>query len=674
MQAGEFLQEPALSFFASQLRNSSERRRARGRRWTYSDKVVALSLYHQSPRAYQFCQRIFTLPSVASLHRWLSTTEVRPGFPPKIFDLLKDRVSVMKEMDKFCVVSFDEMSLRVGLSYNITEDAVEGFEDFGTLGKTSRAANHALVFMVRGLTGKWKQPLGYFLSKDCATADKLEILLKECLQKIKDIGLQPKAIVCDQGSSNVHLYKNLGITEDHPFFVHGDSKIFCMHDPPHLLKNTRSNLEKYIFAVRGQNGSLKHIRWSYIRNFYEYDSALPIRKAHKLTKGHFVLNSFSKMRVNKAAQVLSHSVAAGIYTYSALGKLPGEAVHTAEFIELLDGLFDAFNSRFFKDAKKLRRPISENSSHHSFFETSCLPVLQNLRVIGSKNVLFLKGWRLAISCVSQLWQDMKENTNIRVLYTSRLNQDIVENLFSTIRRKGGFRDNPSAKEFRCAFRMVMMAELIKPAVGANCTPDTNKFMLTLQTLTKYRVRKPLSLSHVHRSGQINTTVYCPLDIPEVNTLSYIAGHICRRILTSHEVLSTCQICRGVLLKPGAQLDDPSLLFIHHKAYDTSASEFGSLMVPSDLFVAFCEVCENVFRVEFNDTKMTRNKISHLLNQALCNTQEYKNMKLCSERIRKKIVSLFVSIRIHYGLKYKNRELQDLTVKRKCRKVQKVSHK
>ncbi|XP_055522325.1 tripartite motif-containing protein 55-like isoform X3 [Leucoraja erinacea] len=36
--AGEFLQEPALSFFASQLHNASGRRSARGRRWSYSDK------------------------------------------------------------------------------------------------------------------------------------------------------------------------------------------------------------------------------------------------------------------------------------------------------------------------------------------------------------------------------------------------------------------------------------------------------------------------------------------------------------------------------------------------------------------------------------------------------------------------------------------------------------
>lgn len=98
----------------------------------------------------------FTLPLAASLRRWLSTLERRPGFAPIIFDLLMDRVSVMKEIDKFCVVSSDEMRILVGLPYNITADAVEGFQDFETIAKTPGAAKHALVFMDRGVTGKWK--------------------------------------------------------------------------------------------------------------------------------------------------------------------------------------------------------------------------------------------------------------------------------------------------------------------------------------------------------------------------------------------------------------------------------------------------------------------------------------------------------------------------------------
>ena len=96
--------------------------------------------------------------------------------------------------------------------------------------------------------------------------------------------------------------------------------------------------------------------------------------------------------------------------------------------------------------------------------------------------MFTKGWLLAIACLTQLWDHLQPEHNISYLFTSHLNQDIVEKLFATVRRKGGCRDNPNAKEFRCAPRMVMVADLIKPVIGTNCAPDTDKFITTLKSI------------------------------------------------------------------------------------------------------------------------------------------------------------------------------------------------
>ena len=382
------------------------------------------------------------------------------------------------------------------------------------------------------------------------------------------------------------------------------------------------------------------------------------------------------MRVNKAAQVLSHTVAAGVYTYAALGKLAGEAVYTAEFIENIDSLFDSFNSRFFRDPKKLKRPLSKNSEHIKIFTETCMPILNNLKVIGAKNILFIKGWRLAISCLSQLWDDLRTNEDIEFLFTSRLNQDIVENLFATIRRKGGCRDNPSAREFRCAFRMVMVAELIKPNVGANCSPDSDKFVLTLQTLTteKRKTSLPNKPATQPQKSSARMFTHVPFNVPEENTLAYIAGYLCRRCLAGHEFSSKCQVCREALLSLTEEVDDESLLFIHHKGYNTLKSDFGSLMVPSDHFLSFCKRCEEVFREEFSIANMSRNNIAFLINGAISNLVEYRKLKLCRDQVKSKIVGTFVSLRIHYALKFRNRNLMDLSKQRKNRKAQKVMHK
>ena len=55
------------------------------------------------------------------------------------------------------------MAIKEGLSYNGSKfDAVDGFSDH--VSRTEELANHALVFIVRGIIEKWKQPIMEHLS------------------------------------------------------------------------------------------------------------------------------------------------------------------------------------------------------------------------------------------------------------------------------------------------------------------------------------------------------------------------------------------------------------------------------------------------------------------------------------------------------------------------------
>ena len=110
-----------------------------------------------------------------------------------------------------------------------------------------------------------------------------------------------------------------------------------MYDQQHLLKNVRNNLKSSDFLI-GED----HIKWTYIEDFYNRDSKLPIRMAPKLTQKHIVLPPFTKMRVSLAAQTLSHSVAAGISTLSALEHMEMDAINTANYWERFDCLFSVF--------------------------------------------------------------------------------------------------------------------------------------------------------------------------------------------------------------------------------------------------------------------------------------------------------------------------------------------
>jgi hypothetical protein len=72
-----------------------------------------------------------------------------------MFDALRLSVKKMSEIDRYCCLLFDEKSIRENVRFNQKFDCIEGFEDHGSQRRNSDVANHALVFMVRGVHRKW---------------------------------------------------------------------------------------------------------------------------------------------------------------------------------------------------------------------------------------------------------------------------------------------------------------------------------------------------------------------------------------------------------------------------------------------------------------------------------------------------------------------------------------
>jgi len=206
--------------------------------------------------------------------------------------------------------------------------------------------------------------------------------------------------------------------------------------------------------------------------------------APRLTDKHFNLPPFMNMRVNLAAQVLSHSVAAGINTLCTFKKLDEESKYTAEFIENFDQLFNAFNSNTVRSAQKMGHAISESSAHEEFFK-SILQYLDNISLAKSQKLLpCIRGWKITITAITQMWQQLQMHSQYSFLLTRRFNQDCIENLFSVIRGMGGNRDNPDVQQFQSSFRYVLINKLFSPSLGANCELDYDKLVLDLQVFLK----------------------------------------------------------------------------------------------------------------------------------------------------------------------------------------------
>ena len=72
------------------------------------------------------------------------------------------------------------------------------------------------------------------------------------------------------------------------------------------------------------------------------------------------------IHVNLAAQVLNHSVAAGIAILVTLKHLLESAIYTAQFVVHSDALFNTFNSWVLKSSQRHGHAFNDSSGHHAF--------------------------------------------------------------------------------------------------------------------------------------------------------------------------------------------------------------------------------------------------------------------------------------------------------------------
>ncbi|KAG0411980.1 hypothetical protein HPB47_010894 [Ixodes persulcatus] len=77
---------------------------------------------------------------------------------------------------------------------------------------------------------------------------------------------------------------------------------------------------------------------------------------------------------------------------------------------------------------------------------------------------------------SELWEQLRAE-GLFFLMTNRLNQDCLENSFSTIRQKGGFRDSPDTEEFKASVKALMSENVMRPSWLTNCEEDLDEVLL-----------------------------------------------------------------------------------------------------------------------------------------------------------------------------------------------------
>ncbi|KAF0309795.1 Transposable element P transposase [Amphibalanus amphitrite] len=442
------------------LSRGQVRQAATGRRirWSPGDVSKALGLRCLTRKGYKYAQSVLKipLPSASTLSRWTRAFRVTPGVMDAAASVLEAVTTDMSDMDRLCVISFDEMSLDGRYCYDSTADQV-------------LRGSKLQLLMVRGLCSSWKQPLYYQLDSAMTPGE-----LEHVIIRLEDIGLSVVAATSDMHSSNEKLWEQMGVTPTKTWIKNprddsrlvgnvGTLNIWIFADVPHVLKRLRAHTvanDGGLVVPKDEGGTFLLSRQSFSELLSK--TAGELRVAPKLKAMHLEATGQCSQRVSLASQLFSETVAAAMAKYVPIRSRQADAIRT------IDAWFDVMNSRSPIDAKQERCAYGLNKDVKAI-QDAALTKMEKLIGAARKStpkhpggvsamLPFQVGALRSTASLRGLHSELSDRVpKFRYVMSARLNQDCLENTFSQLRGMCGQNVTPDAVEARSRLRIMLMA-------------------------------------------------------------------------------------------------------------------------------------------------------------------------------------------------------------------------
>ena len=593
-------------------RMTSAKKSGKGLKYSPELKSFALTLQFYSSKAYEFVRKTFNLalPHQAQIRKWYGKVHAEPGFTEPAFTALAAKVEEAKQKGQTvpCSLMLDEMAIRKHISWDGKK--MRGYVDLGNdveEDDSAPVAADALVFMVVSVNDCWKVPCGYFLIDGLSGAERAN-LVKVCIQRLYDAGVDVVSLTCDGPSCHFTMLKNLGASLKpeslqahfaHP--IDPNKKIHIFLDVCHMLKLVRNTLGTGGILVDKDGNK---VCWQYLSALQKLQDEEGLRLGNKLKLAHIRWQQ-QKMKVNLAAQTFSSSVADAMeYCCNVLKLTQFQGCEaTVKFIRLFDRLFDILNSRNpcaggYKSAlrvsnKKFWNPFLDEAFSYilSLKDPSGIPMHATRRKTG------FVGFLVAIKSIKGIFYDLVEQPQapLKYLLAYKFSQDHLELFFGAIRSAGGFNNNPTAQQFTAAYKRLLMRSSIQAGKG-NCqirdptailhvigdTCNINDQSVTISDaalIRKYDLseRKPIQHDHDYSDAPniANLSEY------KKAAISYIAGYVAK--MADKKIL--CLPCCKAL---GSRKHIAQSAFLKLK-------DRGELFKPTESVIKICQETEKCFQ-------------------------------------------------------------------------------
>ncbi|GBN62167.1 hypothetical protein AVEN_61401-1 [Araneus ventricosus] len=240
----------------------------------------------------------------------------------------------------------------------------------------------------------------------------------------------------------------------------------------------------------------------------------------------------------KFIEVLSHSVAAALNLYVGREDFDSKASETAQIVYNMDKIFDSVNAKSLKSEKEMC-PFTEYSGHVELWKET-IEWIEKWHIRSSKTGRKIyeackNGWLITLKAFIGISEVLLKK--IKFIITSRFSQDALENTFSTIRRRGGFGDNPDVYEFCHTVQKVIISNFLKQSRGKNCQDDEAYSLIDFSCFNKKELLDIISSEDcaaesvsAAESVQHDDSLYLnTLDSVDENVLSYISGYFAKNI-------------------------------------------------------------------------------------------------------------------------------------------------
>ena len=474
-----------------------------GRRYHPHLIRFCLSIHSKSPLVYRDLSEsgVLVLPSERVLRDYRNFFKPKPGFNQANVQKLTETTNQLFDVQRYVILSFDEMKIHSNLVFDKHSNELIGFLDLGdedvnvaTFDCPASMATHVLAFMVRGVASDLKYILGYFSTTNVTSYQIMPLFWKAvailevacnlwvCAAVSNGASPNRKFFVLHAGlmgenSNSDVVYRTINLFAPSRF-------IYFFSDAPHLLKTSRnclynSGIGKYTRLMWNCN---KYIIWEHISKLYYADLEHGLHLLPKLTLDHVKLTSFSKMKVNLAAQTLSNSVAVALRHHYP----EGDAEETAKFCEMINKFFDCLNVRSTTEHSRKRNPslapyTAVDDQRFEWLQNTFLKYLEEwYKATQTRPGTFTPDDRAKMFISQQTYSGIKVSVNsiievakflisegLEFVLSEKFCQDPLEEYFGHQRARGRYSDNPDLQRFGYNDLMIAAQRNIAPVVRGN---------------------------------------------------------------------------------------------------------------------------------------------------------------------------------------------------------------